>query len=172
MTFAVTVRDALDQFGAVEDVPVEEAQRTDTLVVPTVGDLLHVADEEQVLFNVGTPEPVRGAAEVSGEPGDHVDVDVLGARGHVADAQGLAHLRAERGGGGDHERSPFSEIESVDHPGDPPGRAGEYEPFASIAQPREARRVAASFNSGLQPTRPAAFLPRQFALPWRRGPRG
>jgi hypothetical protein len=119
VTFAMTVRDALDQFGPVEDVQIEEARGTDALVVPAVRDLLHVAEEEQVLLNLGTPEPVRGAAEVSGKTGNHMDVDVLGAGGHVADAQGLAHLLAERGGGSDHERSPFSEIESVDHLGDP-----------------------------------------------------
>jgi hypothetical protein len=122
VSFPAAVRDALDQVGAVEDVAVEEAQGADALVVPAVRDLLHVPDEEQVLLDVGAPEPVRGAAEVSGKAGNHVDVDVLGARGHVADAQRLTHPFAQRGGG-DHERSPFSEIESVDHFGESPGGA-------------------------------------------------
>src|SRR5215210_8835687 len=115
VTLSMTVGDALDQVGTIEDVQVEEAQRADALVVPAVRDLLHIADEEQVLLDVRTPEPVRGTSKVGGEPGDHVDVDVLSARGHVANAQGLAHPLAERGGGDDHERSPFGEIGSVDH---------------------------------------------------------
>jgi len=79
VTLAMTERDALDQFGSIQDVQIEEAQGADALVVPAVRNLLHVADKEQVLLNVGTPEPVGGAAEMSGETGNHVDIRVLGA---------------------------------------------------------------------------------------------
>jgi len=90
---------------------------------------------------MGTAEPVGRAAEMSGETSDHVDVDVLGAGRHVADAQGSAHLLAERGGGDDHERSPFSEIASVDHPWRSPGRV-EGNDRASAGSLNYAKRAA------------------------------
>src|SRR5687768_750582 len=107
-----SVRDAGDQVRTIHDVEVEEAQGADSLVEPAVRDLLRVAKKEQVLLDLGKPEAIGREVEVSGEASDEVQVSLFGTRGHVANAQGLAHPLAQ--GGGDHDRSPFNEIRSVD----------------------------------------------------------
>jgi hypothetical protein len=91
---------------------VEEAQRTDGLIEQAVRDLLDVAKEEQVLLDLGKLHAIGRAAEEQSEAGNERDVGAHGALGEIADAHRLLHPLAQ--GSGDHDRSPFNEIRSVD----------------------------------------------------------
>jgi hypothetical protein len=72
--------------GAIHHVEIEKAESADALIEPAVRDLPCVTKVEQVLLDLGKPEAIGRAVEVEREPGNEVDVDAFGTRGHVADA--------------------------------------------------------------------------------------
>jgi hypothetical protein len=86
VTFAPAIGNAHDQVGTIHHVEIEEAESADALIEPAVRDLPCVAEEEQVLLDLGKPERSGRAVEVQGEAGNEVDVDAFSTRGHVADA--------------------------------------------------------------------------------------
>ncbi|HYI11889.1 MAG TPA: hypothetical protein VEK57_22725 [Thermoanaerobaculia bacterium] len=109
---AAAVWDANDQIGAIHHVEVEEAQSTDRLIEQAVRDLLDVAKEEQVLLDLRKTQTIGRAVEEQSEARNERQVGAHGALREIADAHRLLHPLTQ--GGGDHDRSPFNEIRSVD----------------------------------------------------------
>jgi hypothetical protein len=80
VALAAAIRDTQDQVGTINDVEVEEAESTDALIKPAVRGLLHIAEEEQGLLNLGEPKAIGREVEVHGETGDAVEIGVFRAR--------------------------------------------------------------------------------------------
>jgi hypothetical protein len=86
--------DVLDHVGLAQTDAVEKAQGTDTLIDLGPGTLLSLDEEELKLADLGRTESIGGLAEVLGEFGNAVDVDLDGPRRIVADREILDHLLA------------------------------------------------------------------------------
>ena len=56
MTLAPAIGNADDQIGTIENVEVEEAERGDDLVEEAPGHLADIAEQEQVLLDLGKTE--------------------------------------------------------------------------------------------------------------------
>jgi hypothetical protein len=151
MRLAAAVRDVQDQIRPVHHVEVEEAQRSDGLFEEAVRDLHLVAQEEQVLLDLGEPQTIGRAVEEQGETRDERDVRARGTGREIADGERLQHPLTQ--GSTDHDRSPFNEIRSVDSQRELRGeQSSTHGPWARLLKDAERAAPAASSNSGLQPT--------------------
>jgi len=95
--------DAFDGDFPVEGVGIEEAQGADGLDIGWKRDLFLFHQEQLVLANVFSTEPIRRAAEVLREGFDAMQVNPDGGRRIVTDLEILQHPLSKCG----HERSSF-----------------------------------------------------------------
>jgi hypothetical protein len=103
---ASRVRDALNLVPTIQNLDIQEAQRTDDLVEQTRRHVFGLSKPDLILGDLCCAELIGRLAEVPCKPCHGLDVRLLGSWGVVPGAEDTAHPFAQWGS--DHDVSPFA----------------------------------------------------------------